>query len=50
MGKDGSGNWKDEATFQKYRTAELKHGRVAMLATTGILTAMSGNSRLGRRP
>lgn len=37
--KDGSGNWKDEATFQKYRTAELKHGRVAMLATTGILTA-----------
>lgn len=37
--KDGSGNWKDEATFKTYRTAELKHGRVAMLATTGMLTA-----------
>jgi hypothetical protein len=25
----------DEETFTKYRAAELKHGRVAMLATTG---------------
>jgi len=37
--KDGMGNWKDQETFDKYRTAELKHGRVAMLAMTGILTA-----------
>eukprot|EP00636_Phaeomonas_parva_P009130 CAMPEP_0118877650 /NCGR_PEP_ID=MMETSP1163-20130328/17866_1 /TAXON_ID=124430 /ORGANISM="Phaeomonas parva, Strain CCMP2877" /LENGTH=218 /DNA_ID=CAMNT_0006813385 /DNA_START=69 /DNA_END=725 /DNA_ORIENTATION=- len=28
---------KDDATIQKYREAELKHGRVAMLATLGIL-------------
>ena len=27
----------DEATFTKYRTAELKHGRVAMLAVTGYI-------------
>ena len=29
----------DDATFAKYRTAELKHGRVAMLAVTGLITA-----------
>merc|ERR1712032_82122 len=31
--------WKDEATFRKYRTAELKHGRLAMVALTGMITA-----------
>jgi hypothetical protein len=31
--------WKDEATFNKYRAAELKHGRLAMVALTGILAA-----------
>lgn len=30
--------WRDEKTFEKYRVAELKHGRVAMLAATGLLT------------
>ena len=29
----------DAATFNKYRTAELKHGRVAMLAVVGYLVA-----------
>jgi len=29
----------DEDTFKKYRTAELKHGRVAMLAVTGYIVA-----------
>merc|ERR1711988_1797557 len=27
----------DENTFTKFRTAELKHGRVAMLAVTGYI-------------
>lgn len=27
----------DEATFRKYRSAELKHGRVAMMATVGSI-------------
>jgi len=31
--------WKDEATFNYYRAAELKHGRLAMVALTGMLTA-----------
>jgi len=31
--------WKDEATFNKYQNAELKHGRLAMVALTGILAA-----------
>jgi hypothetical protein len=29
----------DEETFIKYRTAELKHGRVAQLAVVGLLSA-----------
>ena len=29
----------DEETFNKYRTAELKHGRVCMLAVVGFLAA-----------
>jgi hypothetical protein len=36
-GKDGW-QWKDEATFEKYRIMELKHGRLAMLGVTGMLT------------
>ena len=28
-----------DETFQKYRESELKHGRVAMLAAIGMLTA-----------
>jgi hypothetical protein len=31
----------DATTFTKYRTAELKHGRVAMLAVIGYLAAES---------
>merc|ERR1719217_795229 len=31
--------WKDEETFERYRTAELKHGRLAMVAVTGLLSA-----------
>jgi light-harvesting complex I chlorophyll a/b binding protein 1 len=31
--------WKDRATFEYYRAAELKHGRLAMVALTGMLTA-----------
>jgi hypothetical protein len=31
--------WKDEETFNYYRAAELKHGRLAMVALTGMLTA-----------
>lgn len=37
--KDGSGNWKDEETFNSYRQAELKHGRLAMVALTGFFAA-----------
>jgi len=36
VGKDGW-QWKDEATFKKYRAAELKHGRVAMVASVGLI-------------
>jgi hypothetical protein len=36
VGVDGW-QWKDEKTFEKYRVAERKHGRVAMLAATGLL-------------
>eukprot|EP00929_Paragymnodinium_shiwhaense_P059788 TRINITY_DN29919_c0_g2_i1.p1 TRINITY_DN29919_c0_g2~~TRINITY_DN29919_c0_g2_i1.p1 ORF type:complete len:328 (-),score=100.22 TRINITY_DN29919_c0_g2_i1:579-1562(-) len=36
-GKDGF-EWKSEETFQNYRIAELKHGRVAMAAVFGMLT------------
>lgn len=32
-----SGKWKDEDVFRSFRTAELKHGRVAMLAAVGLL-------------
>jgi hypothetical protein len=31
--------WKDEATFNYYRAAELKHGRLAMVGLTGMITA-----------
>jgi len=31
------GEWKDEETFRQYRMAEIKHGRVAMMAMAGIL-------------
>jgi len=31
--------WKDEETFNWYRAAELKHGRLAMVALTGMITA-----------
>lgn len=44
--KDRSGAWEDErqtwsmeeATFRQYRMAELKHGRLAMLAALGMFT------------
>jgi hypothetical protein len=39
--------WKDEATFNKYRTAELKHGRLAMVALTGIFAASATRFPLG---
>merc|ERR1719291_1356500 len=35
--KDGRGDWKDEATFKLYQEAEIKHGRVAMMAAAGIV-------------
>lgn len=38
-GVDGGWEWKDEATFKQYRAAELKHGRLAMAALTGMITA-----------
>jgi len=31
--------WKDEKTFNQYRAAELKHGRLAMVGLTGMLAA-----------
>jgi hypothetical protein len=34
----GLANGKDEATLKLYREAELKHGRVCMLAAVGLLT------------
>merc|ERR1719356_262285 len=30
---------KDEARFRRYQEAEIKHGRVSMLAATGILAS-----------
>jgi len=39
---DPAGLCTDEATFRKYRTAEIKHGRVAMMAAIG-LTVAHGN-------
>jgi len=37
---EGEGfRWKSEATFHRYQEAEIKHGRVAMLAATGMLFA-----------
>jgi len=38
---DPAGFTKDEASFRQYRTAELKHGRVAMMAALGLVTAHS---------
>ena len=35
----GLANDIDDETFEKYRTAELKHGRVSMLAVTGLIAA-----------
>jgi light-harvesting complex I chlorophyll a/b binding protein 1 len=34
----GLSNGKDEATLKQWRDAELKHGRVCMLASVGLLT------------
>lgn len=34
----GLANGKDEATLKQWREAELKHGRVCMLAAVGLLT------------
>ncbi len=34
----GLSNGKDAATLKQWRQAELKHGRVAMLAAVGLLT------------
>jgi hypothetical protein len=36
VGMDGWA-WKDETDFKKYRVAELKHGRLAMLAAGGMI-------------
>lgn len=33
----------DEARFNRLRTVELKHGRVAMLAVLGYITTINGN-------
>ena len=34
----GLSNGKDAATLKQWRQAELKHGRIAMLAAVGLLT------------
>jgi len=36
-GRDGF-RWKSEEDFDRYRTMELKHGRLAMLALTGLIS------------
>merc|ERR1719188_1515874 len=36
MKEDESDEWKDEETFRWYRMAEIKRGRVAMLAAVGL--------------
>merc|ERR1712194_196367 len=36
----GAAEWKDEKTFNQYRAAELKHGRLAMLGLTGMIAAV----------
>jgi len=36
----------DEATFRKYRQAELKHGRVCMMAVLGLVAQVSGRFNL----
>jgi len=41
-----STNISDE-TFRKYRTAELKHGRISMLATAGLLVQAMGARFVG---
>ena len=38
---------KSEQTIKKWREAELKHGRVCMLASVGILTQESFNPMFG---
>jgi hypothetical protein len=35
--KTEAGEWKDEATFRQWREAEIKHGRLAMVAALGLL-------------
>jgi hypothetical protein len=36
---DPAGFTKDETSFRQYRTAELKHGRIAMMASVGLVAA-----------
>jgi hypothetical protein len=36
---DPAGLCKDEASFRRYRTAEIKHARVAMMGSIGLVTA-----------
>jgi len=36
-GRDGF-RWKSEETFDRYRTMEIKHGRLAMLGLTGLIS------------
>lgn len=34
--KNPQGEWKSEETFRQYRAAELKHGRISMMAMLGL--------------